>query len=263
MTPLRVFIVEDDVLQGEQLAGRLHKLGYVLAGRTRSGEDALTQIAANPPDVAILDIELSQGGGIMSGIELGMYLRQDYGFPLIFLTSRHSDELRKRTKMIKPDGYLTKPASDASLSFALEKALEEASVRLIRPSDLPQPDVPQPKAEGTSYLLEDMFIKHDSIYQRLAVADIYYIEADAQYLSIYTSAVASGKLVVSTYLTNFSRQFKHPNLLRVSRSHIINVQHIEAFEDQHTVIVAGKAIPVGKTYRRTIKQRFRFLKTIR
>lgn len=261
MNPIRVFIVEDNTLNANTLEAHLEDLGYELAGKARSGEQALDMIANHPPDLALLDIDLSQGRGHMDGIELGIRLRQQYNFPLIFITAFQDRQTMQRTRSVHPDGYLTKPFSEAGLAFAIEEALAKASENFIRPEPMPQPDRPQLEAEGSSYLLEDhLFVKQDAAYRKVAVANILYIQSDAQYLTIHTQ---TDKLLVSTNLANFARQFEHPSLLRVSRSHIVNIHRIEGFEDQHTALVAGQAVPIGKTYRAVVQQRFRFLKTSR
>ncbi len=261
MNQVRVFIVEDNTLNATTLEAHLEDLGYELAGKARSGEQALEMIAEQPPDLALLDINLEHGRGQMDGIELGTRLRQQYRFPLIFITSYQDRKTQQRTDRIRPDGYLTKPISEAGLAFAIESALEKASETFIRPEPLPEPDLPHADAEGTSYLLEDfLFVKEQAAYRKVPVSDIWFIQSEANYLTIHRR---EGPLLVSTNLANFARQFEHPSLLRVSRSHIINVHYIEGFEDQHTVIVAGQAIPIGKTYRQAVQQRFRFLKTSR
>lgn len=261
MNQVRVFIVEDETLNATIIAAHLEDLGYEVAGKARSGEQALPLIEQQLPDLVLLDINLEQGKGNMDGIELGIRLRQKYRFPLIFITAFQDRKTLERTRSIRPDGYLTKPISEASLAFTIESALEKASTSFIRPEPLPEPDQVPSGAEGTSYLLEDfLFVKEQAAYRKVPVSDIWFIQSDANYLNIHRS---EGMLLVSTNLSNFARQFEHPSLLRVSRSHIINVQYIEGFEDQHTIIVAGQVIPIGKTYRQEVQRRFRFLKTSR
>lgn len=261
MTPIRIFLVEDDVLNQTIISAHLEDLGYGLADKARSGEAALERIAKNPPDLALLDIDLSKGKGNIDGVELAMRLRQEYNFPLVFITAYQDRATLERTRKVKPDGYLTKPISPGELAFSIESALEKASDRFIRPQPLPEPDIVEADVEGTSYLLEDdLFVKIDSTYQKVPVNSILYIEADANYLRIFTQ---NGQIMVSTNLANFTRQFEHPTLLRVSRSHIINVHFINRFEDLHTVIVGGQAVRIGKTYKKEVQNRFRFIKTNR
>lgn len=258
MNQVRVFIVEDETLNAAIITAHLEDLGYQVAGKARSGEEALQLIEQHMPDLVLLDINLEQSKGQMDGIELGIRLRQQYSFPLIFITAFQDRKTLQRTRSVRPDGYLTKPISEAGLAFAIESALEKASESFIRPEPLPEPDQALSDAEGTSYLLEDfLFVKEQLAYRKLPVSDIWFIKSEANYLTIHRS---EGPMLISTYLSNFARQFEHPSLLRVSRSHIVNVHHIEGFEEQ-TVIVAGQVIPIGKTYRQVVQQRFRFLKT--
>lgn len=258
MKPIRVFIVEDETLNIDIITAHLENLGYQVAGKARSGEEALASIEQHDPDLVLLDINLEHGQGKMDGIELGTQLRQHYNFPLIFITAFQDRKTLQRTRSIRPDGYLTKPISEASLAFAIETALEKASESFIRPEPLPETDQLDTDAEGTSYLLEDyLFVKDQGAYRKVPVSDIWFIEAGANYLTIQRSEKS---MVISTHLANFARQFEHPSLLRVSRSHIVNVHYLESFEEQ-TMVVAGQVIPIGKTYKQEVLQRFRFLKT--
>ena len=149
--------------------------------------------------------------------------------------------------------------SEASLNFAIDDALHKASDRLLKPQEA---EVPQRSAaeDGQYFLLEDdLFVKDGNAYKKLPVSEILWIQADHQYCQIKTR---ESNMVVSTNLGNFSRQFDHPSLLRISRSHIINVHHIDGFEE-NLAIVSGHPVPIGKTYREEVQRKFRFLKTTR
>ncbi|MEM7655864.1 MAG: response regulator transcription factor [Bacteroidota bacterium] len=260
MTPIQILIVEDNSLNATILEAHLQDIGYQHVTKVRTGERALEIVAQVPPDIALLDIDLSEARGQMNGIELGLKLRTSYQFPLVFITAFQDRKTMEMTRSVRPDGYLTKPVSEAGLAFTIEEALSKASERFIRPKPLPEPETDLPEVEGTSFLLEDsLFVKMDQSYQKLSVDDIQFIEADAQYLRIQREIES---LLVSTNLANFSRQFEHPSLLRISRSHIINIDYITGFEE-NMVMVAGRVFNIGKTYRAEVQKRFRFLKTTR
>ncbi|MEM7374910.1 MAG: response regulator transcription factor [Bacteroidota bacterium] len=260
MNPSQLLIVEDQVMTIRILEAYLTEWGYEISCKARTLEEALNQVAAHPPDLALLDINLGKGQE-RAGIELAQRFRQHHHFPIIFLTGQPEMQVMREAQATRPDAYLTKPINEASLAFAIDDALQKASDRLIHPQAFPEPDLPTPVAEHRSWLLEEfLFVKKGNSYRKLAVKDILWIRADRQYLNIHT---LQDTYLLSTNLANFSRQFEHSSLLRISRSHIINIHHIQGFEENHTILVEGQAIPIGKTYREEVQKRFRFLKTTR
>lgn len=59
----RILLVEDDVLIGMMLADMFDALGYPEPVQSASVEDALTAIAADPIDAALVDINLGDAKG--------------------------------------------------------------------------------------------------------------------------------------------------------------------------------------------------------
>lgn len=260
MKPSKIFIVEDKVMTIKVIETYLTSWGYEIAGSARTLDEALKKVAQLPPDLALLDINLGTGME-RDGIELAHRFRQQYAFPIVFLTGEPEIQVMKQAQTAQPDAYLTKPMSEASLAFAIDDALQKAAERQSKPYEAINPDVTPLKENGSYALLEDtLFVKQDHSYKKLPVTDILWIQADRQYSKIKT---LKETYLVSTNLGNFSHQFEHPSLLRVSRSHIINIQHINEFEENHMIIVHKTAIHIGKTYRETVQKRFRFLKTTR
>ena len=77
----RVFIVEDEVLVARDIKGRLEKLGYQVIGTAARGEDAVTRVLSERPDLILMDINLK---GDMDGIEAADRIRAEADLPIIF-----------------------------------------------------------------------------------------------------------------------------------------------------------------------------------
>src|SRR4051794_8081003 len=88
-----VLIAEDEVLIGMMLKADLSQAGYRVAGPASTCAEALRMAAAEPPDLALVDIMLN---GERSGIELARVLRDRHGTACIFLTAQPklADEAR-------------------------------------------------------------------------------------------------------------------------------------------------------------------------
>lgn len=72
--------------------------------------------------------------------------------------------------------------------------------------------------------VEYIFIPDNYEYIKLKSRDILYLEADGSYVKIFTERKM---YQISTNLKTFSEQFHHPEFLRVSRKHIVNIAHTE------------------------------------
>src|SRR5438874_9611855 len=109
----RVLVVEDDPDIAQLVAHYLEKSGFsvdVLA----NGRDALTSIAAHPPDVLVLDLMLPQ----VDGLEICRVVRGNgatAAIPIIMLTARAEESDRIVGLEIGADDYLAKPFSPNEL----------------------------------------------------------------------------------------------------------------------------------------------------
>ena len=75
----------------------------------RDGAEALSGIAARPPDLAILDIKMPR----MDGMELLNRIRNQSRLPVIFLTSKDDEIDEVLGLRMGADDYITKPFSSA------------------------------------------------------------------------------------------------------------------------------------------------------
>jgi DNA-binding NarL/FixJ family response regulator len=119
MDSIHILIVEDEPLIAEDIAAILEEAGFHISGIAYSMQNALDEMKANSPDMALLDINLNGG---TEGIEIAEKINRAYKIPFIFLTS-YSDKLTlERAKKTEPSGYIVKPFSEASLCAAIEVA---------------------------------------------------------------------------------------------------------------------------------------------
>jgi len=109
----RVLVVEDDPDIAQLVAHYLEKSGFSV-DRLANGRDALTAIAARPPDVLVLDLMLPQ----VDGLEICRVVRGNpatAALPVIMLTARAEESDRIVGLEIGADDYLAKPFSPNEL----------------------------------------------------------------------------------------------------------------------------------------------------
>src|SRR5437899_7894345 len=129
--PTRILVVEDDQDIAQLVARYLEKAGFV-AEVVSSGRDALTAIAAQAPDLIVLDLMLPQ----VDGLEVCRAVRgreATAGVPIIMLTARAEESDRIVGLEIGADDYLAKPFSPGEL-VARVRALLRRATRATPPS---------------------------------------------------------------------------------------------------------------------------------
>ena len=109
----RVLVVEDDPDIAQLVAHYLEKSGFSVE-RLANGRDALTSVAAHPPDVLVLDLMLPE----VDGLEICRLVRGNTATaatPIIMLTARAEESDRIVGLEIGADDYMAKPFSPNEL----------------------------------------------------------------------------------------------------------------------------------------------------
>lgn len=119
MTPLKIGIVEDDLIVGKSIFALLKKVGYQPIPAVRDYKAALQMIQREMPELLLLDIGLD---GNEDGIELAQTINDEYGIPFIFLTANSTPDFIERAKKVNPSAYLLKPFKEADLFNSIEIA---------------------------------------------------------------------------------------------------------------------------------------------
>jgi two-component system phosphate regulon response regulator PhoB len=122
-----ILLVEDEKSLVELLRYNLEQSGYRVSVAT-NGEEALTSVADDRPDLVLLDWMLP----LMSGLEVCRQLRRQpttSNIPIIMLTARGEEGDRIRGLDAGADDYVSKPFSPSELVARIRAVL-----RRIRPA---------------------------------------------------------------------------------------------------------------------------------
>lgn len=127
MNPIKIWVVEDEVIVAQDIAGRLKKLGYQVIATVASGEEAIKKITENPPNLVLMDIVLK---GDMDGITAAEIIHSKMKVPIVFLTAYGDIKTLERAKQTNPFGYIIKPFQQKDLRAAIETALERHEIEM-------------------------------------------------------------------------------------------------------------------------------------
>ncbi len=120
MEKTRILIVEDEAPIVRLLALKLESFGYEIAGAVTHGEEAISEARRTSPHLVLMDIRIA---GSMDGIETATILLQDYGIPVIFLTSHADDGTLERAERAGAYGYVLKPFQGREVHAMIRLAL--------------------------------------------------------------------------------------------------------------------------------------------
>ncbi|MCF0054764.1 sigma 54-interacting response regulator [Dyadobacter sp. CY356] len=115
----KILIVEDQFIEANHLRIMLQRADYTVCSVARSVEQAEEIIAAEKPDLVLLDIFLS---GNRTGIDLAVQLR-DANIPFIYLSANSNEQVLNAAKATHPNGFLVKPFREKDLLVALQIAV--------------------------------------------------------------------------------------------------------------------------------------------
>jgi len=125
----KIFIVEDDLDLAEMLGAYFRAQGYQVTNAVR-GEDAVTAISAEAPDVVVLDIRLPD----IDGYEVCRRMRHSrrtQNIPVIFLTEKREREDKLAGLELGAVDYITKPFDIQELRLRVRNSLRRARLNTL------------------------------------------------------------------------------------------------------------------------------------
>lgn len=120
----KIALVDDDLNILTTVSILLESEGFAVS-KFSDGEQALTEFADSPPDLAVLDIKMPR----MDGMELLNRLRRNSDLPVIFLTSK-DDEIDEFLGLkMGADDYIKKPFSQRLLVERIRTVLRRHAAK--------------------------------------------------------------------------------------------------------------------------------------
>ena len=240
-SPIKILIVEDEMIIGANISLQLSKLGYDVIGIISRGEEALNFVRQNQPDIILMDIQLKGG---LDGIETTQLILKEFQIPVIYLTANSNDEYFKRAKATHPFAFISKPFKKLDLQHAIELTIDQLMQSPGKPSDNQQLTSPFIQSDS-------IFIRRNERMIKILIKDIYYFEADRNYCKIYSK---NRECLLVMTLKEIDAKLPREHFLRIHRSYIVNLSHVDEVAGSH-VVIGRKAIPLSKSLRNELMNR--------
>lgn len=125
--PLRVLVVEDDLLIAMDLALLVEEIGHAVCGQAVDAQAAVREAGQHKPDVVLMDVRLARG---TSGIDAATEILRHHGIRSLFVSGNIDQAFVERTRELDAFGYVGKPVDRAKLQRALRKVEECRSAQI-------------------------------------------------------------------------------------------------------------------------------------
>ncbi len=241
---MRCLAVDDEPLALEIIKTFCNKVPFIETLTVcSSGVEAISILQQDNIDLLFLDINMPH----MSGLELASLLRNP---PMLIFTTAYQDHALEGFDLSAID-YLVKPFSFERFVKAVSKAYELYSLRKKSENAILN-GVSENEGNGESgnnvskSSADDYFIiKVEYSNVKVRFDDILYIEGLKDYVKIYTT---EKNLVTKSTMKNVEEHLPSSSFMRVHKSYIVGVSHIEAIENNH-IVIGTHRIPLGGGYK--------------
>jgi len=224
---MKSIIIDDEPLAREGVR-RLASLTpeIEITGSFSNTDDASAFLLTNQTDLVFLDIQMPG----CSGIEFAKNISPR---TLVIFTTAFSDYAVDSYQVDAID-YLLKPLSPERFQKAVDKAI---SYHAILRSEV--------TSNIESIAADFMFIKAERKYFKVNFQDILYIEGLKDYVIVH---LPDQRIITAMNIKTIYGRIPQSIFYRVSKSYIINLQHIASF-DNNSIMIRSVEIPIGTGYR--------------
>jgi two-component system, LytTR family, response regulator len=220
--------IDDEPKALEVIERYCQKISLVsLKASFREPLKAIEFLSHSTVDLIFLDINMPD----ISGMQLLQTLSPR---PLIIFTTAYSQYAVESYALNALD-YLLKPVTFERFLMAINKAAAALS------------------SKTTTGMDEDaaVFIKSGPQTYRVKVSEILYLEKDGNYITVH---LKDGNILIRENMGDIFDLIPAADFIRVHKSYVVGIRHISMIE-VHQLIVNGEKIPIGSTYRDSIRDR--------
>ncbi len=221
-------IVDDEPIAQEILEKYISQIDVLnLVGKCGNAFEALNVLHKEPIDILFLDIKMPS----LSGLDMLKTLQNP---PNVILTTAFS-EFGVESYEYGITDYLLKPISFERFLKAVNKLVIPQNSKLIL-------------TQLEEKIVEPTFIffKADKKIHKYYFSDIVFIEGSGNYVKIHSQH--EKPLMVLDKLTDLQNKLPQKQFIRIHKSFIVNVSHIQKIEG-NMIKIEDKIIPISATFK--------------
>lgn len=243
---IKALIIDDEKLARDIVKNYLSKFtGIELIGECSNGFDAIKQINELSPDLIFLDIQMPK----ITGFEMLEVIDNP---PVIIFTTAF-DQYALKAFEVNATDYLLKPFSEERFAEAIQRAIIQIQNKADSAKKIA--DLLRQIDKKEEYL-ERVVVKSGQKISIIPVSDIKYLEAQDDYVMIYSE---KGNFLKQKTMKYFEENLDPAEFNRIHRSYIVRIsgiKQIELFEKESYFVLLndGKKLPVSKSGYQGLKE---------
>jgi two-component system LytT family response regulator len=259
MKPISTLIVDDEAPARRWIQTLCGKQADIyVAGACSTASHASQMLRAGGIDLLLLDVQL----GPFTGFQVLEGLSPSQVPLVIFVTA--FDQYAVKAFEKNAVDYLLKPVAEERFDRAIERVRRQlqkglttdlrAEIREALAAVAQALDSGTPEADS----LDRLIAQRDGAFHPLPVQKIELLQSNGNYVDVYTSGDPHPFRLRGT-LHELMEQLDPQAFLRISRSHVVNLAHVERIEPNATdgfmfTMTSPRQLAVGRSYRHTILQ---------
>ena len=235
MNRIKALIIDDEPLAHKVILEYAKDIQFLeIVGQCYLATEAYTFLHQSQVDLLFLDIQMPK----LKGLD---FLRTLHQKPQVILTTAYEEYALEGYELQVCD-YLLKPFRFDRFLKAVNKAQQQ-----IHPPLVATP----PEAPTDDDTAEQIFVKVDKRFFQIPLHHIQYIESYGNYIKIWTGD--SFHLTAQT-LSSFAKNLDDQLFLRIHKSFIVQISHIDFVEGNSMKMRNGNSLPIGKSYQQGIRR---------
>ncbi|WP_461138901.1 response regulator [Spirosoma pomorum] len=242
---LRILLVEDELATATTMQETLEEAGHTVVDIARTRQDAVKAFKKYSPDLVIVDIQLEKeaDGGIAAAREM----QTIQSVPIIYLTASAEKRVIEIARNTQPAAYLLKPFRVDELTIHVELAYHTFMVNHSE--------------KVVEKEITNLFLHINQGYEKVLPREVLYIMADGVYCKLFQLNRDKPRYV-SMNLSHLAEYFSSANFYRLSRSYLVNLDHLERLERNQLYMVGHTTpIPVPADNRKELMNKLTIVRT--
>jgi len=206
----------------------------------RDPMDAINFLYTNKIDLIFLDINMP---GI-SGVNIATLFQDKTS---VIFTTAYSKYAIEGFELNAID-FLIKPVSFDRFLKAVSKAME---LKLLKDNN-----GTSTSKNNNSENEKPLFIKSGTKIFKINISDILFLEKEGNYFNIHM--LNNKKILIRMNFFDLFRYLPSSNFIRIHKSYIINLKHLDTVEGQN-VLINSRNIPIGAAYKQELMNYMKLL----
>ncbi len=227
METIKCLLADDEPIARQILENYIQDLPNLqLVASCKNAFEVLEILQKQTVDILLLDINMPK----FSGLSL---IKSLHHKPAVIITTAYPEYAVEGFELSVTD-YLLKP-------FSFERFLQ-AVLKIQKQEEKTTKVIVNRVEEDTS-----IFVKSDKKLIKLNFKDINYIEANGNYIKIYSDKMILTPQTLSDFLIKLPKYF-----IQTHKSYIINFNKLKLIDGNQIILQNNTKLPIGKLYKKNI-----------